>query len=141
MPAWLERVVLRCLAKEPRARFESARTLAVELRRPRGATRTRSLPGGDRAVEDPGSDHALVLETPAEKTGWTPGMALHFEGRHLQLTEIAPPERSGAWTYRFSEWPEGQIFRRLVDYERDLAERREVEQGRLGARLARWMKG
>ena len=37
VPAWLERVVLRCLEKDPTRRFATAEELVAELRRPRKA--------------------------------------------------------------------------------------------------------
>lgn len=51
-------------------------------------------------------------------------MALSYEGRFYRLDSVeTPPVGSGRWTYRFSLWPEGLVFRRLVDYEQDCAAR------------------
>jgi hypothetical protein len=36
-------------------------------------------------------------------------------------------------------WPEGEIFRRLVDYEQDLASREEAAGKKLSGRLSRWL--
>jgi serine/threonine protein kinase len=147
LPAWLERAILRCLEKDPSRRFAAASELAAELRRPRsgGVGRPRRLPSGDFVVEDQGevTDWALVLLTLHEKTGWSPGLALHYEERYFRLGAIDPPrDKGGSWTYRFSPWPEAEIFRRIVDYEQDCVERAAaVEQGRLGSRLSRWMSG
>lgn len=73
VPAWLERVVLRCLEKDPVRRFATAGELAEELRRPReGASKqVRTLPGGDGVVLDRGetTDWALVLRAPAREDG------------------------------------------------------------------------
>jgi serine/threonine-protein kinase len=143
IPAWLEHVVLRCLEKDPARRFATAAELAAELRRPRhaaSAPRSRSLPGGDEVVLDPAetTDWSLVLSSPREKTGWVAGMALRFEERYYRLLDTLPPgpHGSGGWTYRFGAWPDGEVFRRLVDYEQDLAARAEK---RLKARLSRWL--
>jgi serine/threonine-protein kinase len=144
IPAWLERVVLRCLEKDPARRFRTASELANELRRPReGAPRrTRVLPGGDGVVLDATetTDWALVLTSAHEKTGWVDGMALRFEEHYYRLAAIEAPAASGApWTYRFVAWPEGEVFRRLVDYEQDLASRAEAESRTLSGRLSRWL--
>ena len=67
-------------------------------------------------------------------------MALRFEERHYRLVGVQAPSSAGApWTYRFTEWPEGAVFRRLVDYERDLAAREEVASRKLTGRLSRWL--
>jgi serine/threonine-protein kinase len=144
IPAWLERVVLRCLEKDPARRFATAAELAAELRRPRDrhTPRVRALPGGDGVVLDPGetTDWALVLTAAREKTGWTEGMALRFEERYYRLAGAqAPAPAGGPWTYRFVSWPAGEVFRRLVDYEQDLAARDEAASRKLTGRLSRWL--
>jgi hypothetical protein len=145
VPAWLERVVLRCLEKDPSRRFHSAEELATELRRPRSAAaqRARRLPCGDRVLEDEGetSDWSLVLAAPKEKRGWTEGMALRFEDRYYRLLRIDPPAPGSGWTYRFATWPEEEVFRRLVDYEQDCAEREAAASQTLSARLTKWISG
>jgi len=144
VPAWIEHVVMRCLEKEPEKRYANAPELSAELRRPRsGATpRLRALPGGDGVVLDPGerTDWALVLTSAREKTGWSEGMALRFEDRYYRLVRAHAPASVGApWSYRFTAWPEGEIFRKLVDYEQDQASREEEAGRRLGGRLSRWL--
>ena len=144
IPAWLERVVLRCLEKDPARRFATAAELAVELQWPREgrAPRVRALPSGDGVLLDPGetTDWALVLTSVHEKTGWTDGMALRFEDRYYRLVGAQAPASEGApWTYRFAAWPEGEVFRRLVDYEQDLAAREEAASNKLTGRLSRWL--
>jgi serine/threonine-protein kinase len=144
VPAWIERVVLRCLEKEPGRRFASAADLAAELRRPReGARRQlKRLPTGDIVVEDEAevSDWALVLTAEGEKTGWTEGMALRFSDRYYKLARIDPPVPGAArWTYRLAFWPQEEIFRRIVDYDQDCAERAEAHERRLGSKLQRWL--
>ena len=45
-------------------------------------------------------------------------MALRFEGRTYRLVRVDPPPRTkGRWTYRFAVWPEGELMRRIVDYD------------------------
>ncbi len=144
IPAWLERAVLRCLEKDPARRYASASELAAELRRPHEgrAPRVRALPTGDGVVLDPGetTDWALVLTSAHEKTGWSEGMALRFEDRYYRMVDAHAPASSGApWTYRFVAWPEGEVFRRLVDYDQDAAAREEAEAKRLSGRLSRWL--
>jgi serine/threonine-protein kinase len=144
LPAWLERIILRCLEKDPAGRFTSAAELAAELRRPRrgGRPRLRRLATGDAVVEDESesSDWALVLSSPEEKTGWTVGMALRYGGGYYRLEETLPrAPGQESWTYRFSFWPAEQVFRRIVDYEQDAADRRAASERSLKGRLQRWI--
>jgi len=144
LPSGLDRVVLRCLEKDPAKRFETAAALAAELARPHGSStpRLRTLPNGDAVVLDEGetTDWALVLRSLREKSGWVEGSALRFEDRYYRLCEVrAPDAASSGFEYRFAAWPEGEVFRRLVDYEQDSAARAEAEARRLGARLSRWL--
>ena len=121
LPPWVDRVVLKCLEKEPSRRFQTAAALAEELRLPRtgGVARPRRLPSGDSVVisGSTASEWALVLSSPGEKPGWTPNLALRFEERTYRLIRVdAPPGAKGRWTYRFAPWPEGELMRRLVEY-------------------------
>jgi serine/threonine protein kinase len=146
VPAWLERIVLRCLEKEPSARFASAAELAHELRRGRvrGPARSRRLPTGDHVLEDDGevTEWALVLGCPAEKTGWAQGMALRFQERFYRLERVDPSSRvAPGWTYRFQIWPESEILRQFVDYQQDCAERSTARERSLPSRLQRWISG
>lgn len=141
LPAWVERLVLSCLEKDPARRVASMTALRDELRKPRGAGRPqkRRLPTGDSVLEDTAgeTDWALSLAAPAEKTGWSHGMALGFGGRFYRLERIDAPEGdSGTWTYRFQPWREGEVFRRLVDYDQDAAARAAAPEG-LGRKLGR----
>jgi hypothetical protein len=139
----MERIVMRCLEKEPERRYANAVELATELRRPHEgeAPRLRELSGGDGVVLDPGeaTDWALVLTSAQEKTGWSEGMTLRFEDRYYRLVRAQAPSAGAAWTYRFTAWPEGEIFRRLVDYEQDQASRVEQTGKNLTGRLSRWL--
>ena len=140
VPGWLERVVQTCLQKDRARRWGSAADLAAALRQPHpaGSIRRRRLPTGDLAVEDDGveGDWALVLECPEEKTGWSPGMPLLYGGRPLRLVEAVPALAKGErWSYRFAPWPEEEILRGPVDYERDAAERAAKAKDTVLARL------
>jgi serine/threonine-protein kinase len=144
LPAWLDRLVLKCLEKDPARRCASADALAAELRRSRQALRRRSrrLANGDAVVLDEGqlSEWALVLATPQEKTGWSAGMALRFEERYYRLDRVdAPAGADARWTYRFADWPAEVVFRRLVDYEQDCAERAAARGASLSGRFQKWI--
>ncbi len=127
IPAWLDRVMLRCLEKDPARRFHRAAELAAELRKSRETShpRTRRLPNGDVTIEDETemTDWSLVLESAKEKKDWSFGMALLFNGRHYKLEEtVCDPSRPRPWRYSFLYWPQEEIFRKLVDYQADSAE-------------------
>jgi len=122
LPPWVDRIVLKCMEKEPSRRFASASALAEELRRPRtgAVVRPRKLPSGDSVlVSDDGlSEWALVLASPREKKEWTPGLALRFDERFYRLVRVdAPGSGKGLWTYRFEAWPQNEIMRRVFDYD------------------------
>ena len=121
LPPWVDRIVLKCLEKEPSRRFANALALAEELRLPRtgGVVRPRRLPTGDSVLlaESAAAEWALVLASPAEKPEWRSGLALRYAERTFRLVRIDPPlQPKGRWTYRFTPWPEGELMRRLVDY-------------------------
>ena len=140
VPGWLERVCLKCLEKDPDQRFPTATALAEELRRPHAERTRRRLPSGDMLVED--DTWALALQSRAEKKGWAPGMALSYGGQYYKLAEVRPPAAAGgSWTYTFRSWPEVEVFRRLVDYEEDCAQRAAEPEGNLKDRLGRWLRG
>lgn len=112
-------------AINPARRPASAAALATELSRAHAGPQRRRLPSGDWVIEDEARDWSLVLATAGERGHWTPGLALRFEERYHKLAAITPPPGPGArWTYRFTPWPEGEVFRRLLDYEEDSGERR-----------------
>ena len=122
LPPWVDRIVLKCLEKEPSRRFASAASLAEELRLPRtgSVARPRRLPCGDSVVltDSASAEWSLVLASPVEKADWRSGMALRFEERDFRLVRVDPPVApKGRWTYRFVYWPAGEIMRRVVRYD------------------------
>jgi serine/threonine protein kinase len=146
IPFWLERVVLRCLAKDPRDRYPTAARVASELSRPHSEqpARRRRLPSGDLLVEDEGqaSDWALVLASPHEKHGWREGMALRFENGFYCLAEVCRPSAPNSlYEYRFLSWDSGAILRKVVDYEADCVEQLARRPTPLSAQLRSWFRG
>ena len=145
VPAWLDRLVLRCLDKNPGKRVTSAAALSRELSASRQdrAPRRRRLPSGDVVVEDASqrTEWALVLASSTPKSGWAPGLALRYEDRFYQLAQIDAPagkDQTARWSYCFVHWPESVVFRGAVDYEQDCAERAAADAATLRGRLKRW---
>ncbi len=139
IPAWIERITMRCLEQDPGKRYDSAAELAAVLRKPhRSRVRRRQMPNGDAMVESEGDvEWPLVIECAAERPEWTRGMALFYAERFYELSEIQRQDaQRPTWTYRFSDWPEGRIFRQMVDY-RAFAERPPSLMDRLKQRLTR----
>lgn len=139
VPAWIERIVMKCLAKQPSNRYATATEVASELSKPRlGERRVRVLDTGDQLVEDDSGAEpwALTLVTTDERKSWTRDMALLFEDRYYRLEDIAfgraGPDK---WTYYFSYWPDEQILRKIVDYAADAEGRR--KRG-IGDRVKGW---
>ena len=140
VPAWLDRVVQTCLEKDRARRWANASDLAAALRAPHaaGAVRRRRLATGDVVVEDEGgeTDWAVVLESVSAQDGWEAGMPLLFERRPYRLVEVLPgPSKGARWSYRFVAWPEDEVLRGPVDYERDAAERAAKAGGSVLSRL------
>lgn len=136
-PAWLERVILRCLEKDPQKRYLTAEELAQDLRKPRkGSRQAKLLPSGDRVISDDSESEqfALVLMSKREKRGWTLDMTLEFNTRYYRLDDIAVENER--WIYRFSMWPMEQIFRKLVNYEDDLVT--QIEKPTLAKKVRQW---
>jgi hypothetical protein len=119
IPMLLDRVILKCLEKNPADRYPTAGDLAIDLRRTldarRNVQRTRI---GDFVVhEETGDDWALVLASPRERA-WPPGTTLFFNGAYFRLARVDYDETYPApYVYRFTFSPETEAIRRFVDYE------------------------
>jgi serine/threonine protein kinase len=120
IPMLLNRVILKCLEKNPRDRYATAGDLARDLRRSaeakRNVQRTRV---GDYVVhEETGDDWALVLASTKEKPDWTPGMTLHYSGNYFKLARVDyDTSYPSPYVYRFTFCPESEVIRRFVDYD------------------------
>jgi serine/threonine protein kinase len=139
VPGWIERVVLRCLQKDPDKRFAKADELAAELRRPRQTTPARRLPSGDVVIEDDPATGgwALQLKSENEKTGWTPGTALLFYDRYYKLAQVAAPEANeSGWLYRFTLLPQTEVIRTLIDYREDCRQRERAKKSSTWSKLS-----
>jgi serine/threonine protein kinase len=140
VPAWLNRVVLKCLEKNPADRFPTAADVAQELRKDRSHGQIRRLVGGDYVIDDEIGGWALVIASSRERTDWTPPMTLLFEGRpyRLERAELdeGPPKR---WLYRFGFWPDSEAYRRVVDYTQFVADETAREKGRISSKLKKWL--
>lgn len=120
-PAWLERVILKCLDKDPKKRYWNAQEMAIDLRKQRTGSgpRRRWLPSGDAVIEDDSesTDWALVLSSSKLKQNWDPGVGMRFEERLYKLQKVEQPDvKTPRWTYYFTYWPEQEVFRQLIDY-------------------------
>jgi serine/threonine protein kinase len=139
IPGWMERVVLRCLQKDPDKRFARAEELAAELRRPHESSPARRLPSGDIVVEDDAATGgwALELRSASEKTGWTPGTVLHFYDRYYKLAQVAAPETNDSgWLYRFGPLPQTEVIRKMIDYREDCMQRGRVKNTSVWSKLS-----
>lgn len=126
VPAWMERIVFKCLEKDPSLRYLDGSEVAAELAKTRtGERRTRTLPTGDQVIEDDSETNqfALTLVTSDERKNWTMDMALQFDGRFYKLADVR--STGTKWFYRFNWWPDEQILRKVIDYEQDAAERKD----------------
>jgi len=65
-------------------------------------------------------------------------MAMRFEGGFLELKRIQ--QVANRWEYRFSKWPDRAIFRRLVDFDQEVANAETVKPTSLGAFLKGFLK-
>jgi serine/threonine protein kinase len=124
IPDWIDRIVVKCLDKDPQKRYTNAAELAADLRKPGARARPamRRLPNGDSVVEDPNRDakFPLILSSAKEKRNWFEGMPLRFSSNFYKLDEIVPSGVKGPrWFYNFTKWPEEQILRGLIDYDQD----------------------
>jgi serine/threonine protein kinase len=125
VPAWLERIIFKCLDKDPSSRFLNGSEVAAELDRPRtGERRTRTLATGDQVIEDDSETNpwALTLVTTDERKSWSVDMALQFDGRFYKLADAR--SMGTRWFYRFQWWPDQEILRKVVDYDQDAEERK-----------------
>lgn len=139
VPSWLARIILRCLEKDPRARFATAGDLGVALAKSRDAKgMRRRMPNGDWILidDDDPAGWAMSIVSPCENKDWPQSMCLSLDGRYyrLELTEVeaGPPPR---WIYRFRFWTESEAFRKLVDYAEHCAGRRAARQHGLSGKL------
>ncbi len=134
IPMLLNRVILKCLEKNPADRYPTAGDVARDLRRSaeakRSVQRTRA---GDFVVhEDTGEEWALVLASSKEKAGWTPGTTLQYSGNYFKLERIDyDTSYPSPYVYRFSFCPESEVIRRFVDYD-------QAETPAPASRFGRW---
>lgn len=134
IPEWIDRIVVKCMDKDPKNRYLNAAQLAEDLRKPHAKARPslRRLPNGDSVVLDTNEDakFALILTSEYEKASWYVPMALRFSESFYRLEEILPPGKKGPrWHYQFSRWPEQEILRGLIDYDQHDAETLPPKQG------------
>ena len=128
IPEWIDRIVSKCLQKDPNQRYANASELAQELRKPHSKVRPtmRWLPNGDSVVHDTSGEakYALILTSAEEKKMWTISMALRFSEKFFKLQEIVPPSgKNQRWYYHFSSWPDEEVLRGLIDYDQHASEK------------------
>ena len=140
LPVRLNRVILKCLEKRREERYPTAGDLAADLRgaqqQRRHVTRLRS---GDFLVEDDSGEQtwALVIASHEEKD-WPQGMSLLMKGTYYRLELCEYDEEMPApWVYRFSFWQEGEVIRKLVEYDPDQSVERKKPGSLLGKLFGR----
>ena len=128
IPSYLERIVLRCLAKDPKDRYQSLADLMAHLRygdiheRRLAASGPARMPAnGDRVVTtlDARRGRCLRIESSHERLDWTSTMALLYDNAFYRLAARHRMPLDRGWEYRFEAWPEGHDIRRVVDYEEE----------------------
>jgi serine/threonine protein kinase len=120
IPMLLNRVILKCLEKNPKDRYATAGDLARDLRRSAEAKRSvqRTRLGDFVVHEETGDDWALVLASSKEKAAWTPGMTLQYSGNYFKLARVDyDTSYPSPYVYRFTFCPESEVIRRFVDYD------------------------
>lgn len=120
IPHWMNRTILRCLEKDPAARFSSADELADALRKSQASGRRYApLQGGDYIIEDdPDLDEwTMVIASRQPHAEWSGGMTLRFRGGYYRLDFVSNDEIRNFTLYHFKPWPESEVLRRLVEYE------------------------
>jgi serine/threonine protein kinase len=125
IPYWLERVILRCLEKDPSSRYWTANELLTELRRSRANSkfRRRTMSNGDIISEDLSGNREwqLLVSSDHEKSGWSSSIAVFYKDLFYKLRHARSPNRESVrWEYAFNLWPEKEIMRRVVDYESEV---------------------
>lgn len=133
IPMLLDRVILKCIEKNPAARYPTAGDVAHDLRHTADARRTvRRTRLGDFVVhEETEAEWALVLASPRERA-WTPGTTLFFNDAYYKLARVDYDEAYPApYVYRFMFSAENEAIRKLVDYDA------EPQNTTTGSRLSR----
>jgi serine/threonine protein kinase len=116
----LDRIILKCLEKDPVDRYPTAADVARDLRRSAGAKRTvKRTHAGDFVVhEETGEEWALVLASGREKPEWVSGMTLQHGGQFFKLERVDyDTSYPSPFVYRFTFSPESEVIRRFVDYD------------------------
>lgn len=121
VPVWLNSVILKCLEKRREDRYPTAGDLADDLKgRGRQRRHVKRLRNGDFLIEEDGAESwALVLASRTEKD-WSDGQTVLMKGTYYRLELRELDERMPApWVYRFSFWREGEVMRKLAEYDPD----------------------
>jgi serine/threonine protein kinase len=137
IPMLLSRVILRCLEKNPSARYATAADLATDLRRAADSRRRvhRTRIGDFVISENSTEEWALVLASSEEKSHWPIGMTLLYAGSHYRLERVDYDTTfPGPYVYRFAFFPEAEVIRLFVDYD-------QTPEPEPRSRLSRWFRG
>ncbi len=142
VPFWLERIVLRCMEKDPTSRFWTVNELLTELRKSheKARRRKRVLPNGDTVIEDPSGRNGWVLSisTDREKRGWGAGITLYYRDAFYRISsQRSPNKKNPQWEYFFDLWPDSEVMRRVVDYEAEVS--MQSAEGSIFSRARRWI--
>ena len=140
VPPGLERVVARCLEKDPAQRFQTADELLEALASVNAQATREKMPNGDMLVlHKPGARFPLEIHTRNGQGHFDEGQRILLDGRTYRLAEKGESRPPFKHSLKFLLQQDHQASGVLIDY-RAFAERTAEPEGVFG-RLAKRLRG